>query len=73
MAEHRPTALDFRLDGLISISGNTTIHHGSTFHSTVPVIVKEIAYEEASTANQALREAIVQKRLEHPNVCKVYD
>jgi len=73
MAEPRPTALDLRLDGLISISGNTTIHHGSIFHSTVPVIVKEIAYEEISTANQALREAMVQKRLEHPNVCKLYD
>lgn len=73
MAEPRSTALDLRLDGLISISGDTTISHGSIFHSSVSVIVKEIAFQDITAANQALHEAMVQKRLEHPNVCKLYD
>lgn len=73
MAEPRPAALDLRIDGLISVCDNTTISHGTIFNRTLPVVIKEITYEETSAANQALREAMMQKRLEHANVCKLYD
>ena len=73
MAEPRPTALDLHIDGIISVCDNTTISHGSIFNRTLPVVIKEITYEETSAANQALREAMMQKRLEHANVCKLYD
>lgn len=73
MVEYHGAALDLRITQTISKSPHITLSHGTIFNASREVIIKEITFDTINEANRAVHEATFQQKLEHPNVCKLYD
>ena len=54
-------------------SSRVTVYEGLLTASNTPVAIKEQVFPSLAAANVSIREAIIQMRLHHPNICEAYD